>query len=354
MKILYAIQGTGNGHLARATEIVPILKSLAETDVLVSGTQADLKVPFKIDYQFSGLSFIIGNSGGVDLWKTAQKMPIVQFIKDIRSLPVEEYDLVISDFEPVSAWACRLRNKECIGLSHQNAVLHPSAPKPEFKEWVGKLILKHYAPANFKYGFNFKSFSPHIFPPVIRHDIRNALSTSEPHYTVYLPAYSDQQIQDVLSSIPDTEWQVFSKHSKSQYTVGNVHFQPVSLNEFTKSFLSCTGIICTAGFEGPAEAIFMGKKLCVIPMKRQYEQYCNAAFLKSMGIKVLDSFSKGVPDLIDWVQNPSALEIRFPDMTCEILKGIVTTHANTKSSLPFQDLKLEFARLLARRGSLDF
>lgn len=354
MKILYAIQGTGNGHLARATEIVPILKSMANTDVLVSGTQADLKVPFKIDYQFSGLSFIIGEKGGVDLWKTAKKMPIVQFIKDIRSLPVKNYDLVISDFEPVSAWACRLRSKECIGLSHQNAVLHPSAPKPEFKEWVGKLILRHYAPSNFKYGFNFKPSVPHIFPPVIRHDIRNAHPTSEPHYTVYLPAYSDQQIQDVLSRIPDIEWQVFSKHSTTKYSVGNIHFKSISLEGFTASFLSCTGLLCTAGFEGPAEAIFMGKKLCVIPMKKQYEQYCNAAFLKSMGIKVLDSFSKGLPDLIDWVQNSSTLEVKYSDQTHEILEEILARHVDKESSLSFIDLKLEFARMLARKGSLDF
>lgn len=332
MRILYAIQGTGNGHLARATEIVPILKSLAETDVLVSGTQADLKVPFSIDYHFSGLSFIIGKNGGVDLWKTITKMPIVPFSRDIRSLPVEKYDLVISDFEPVSAWACRLRNKECIGLSHQNAVLHPSAPKPEFKEWVGKLILKHYAPTNFKYGFNFKPFSPHIFPPVIRHDIRNAESTVKPHYTVYLPAYSDQQVQDVLSSIPGIEWRVFSKHSKSKYTVGNVHFQPVSLNDFTESFLCCSGLICTAGFEGPAEAIYLGKKLCVIPMKNQYEQYCNAAFLKSMGIKVLDHFTNSAPELTDWIQHPEALQIRFPDMTREILENIMNRHCPEKIS----------------------
>ena len=328
MRILYAIQGTGNGHLARATEIVPLFKLMAQTDVLVSGTQSDLKVPFKIDYQFSGLSFIVGKNGGVDLWKTAKEIPIIQFIKDIRNLPVEKYDLVISDFEPVSAWACRLRNKECIGLSHQNAVLHPSAPKPDFTDWVGKLILKYYAPARFKYGFNFKPFSPHIFPPVIRHDIRHAESTAKQHYTVYLPAYSDQQIQDVLSSIPDTEWQVFSKHSKSEYSVGNVHFQPVSLDDFTKSFLSCTGLICTAGFEGPAEAIFMGKKLCVIPMKKQYEQYCNAAFLKSMGIKVLDHFTNSVPELTDWIQNSEALQIRFPDMTREILENILNKHCS--------------------------
>ena len=354
MRILYAIQGTGNGHLARATEIVPILKSIADTDILVSGTQSDLKVPFQIDYRFAGMSYLIGQSGGVDILKTIQKMHVLQFIKDIKNLPLNQYDLVINDFEPVSAWACRLRNKACIGLSHQNAVLHPSAPQPNFNDLVGKFILNHYAPVSHKYGFNFSPFSPDIFPPVIRQDIRNAKSTVKPYFTVYLPAYSDQQIQDVLSRVPDTDWQVFSKHSKTNYTVGSVHFHPVSLNEFTQSFLNCAGLICTAGFEGPAEAIFMGKKLCVIPMKKQYEQYCNAAFLKTMGIKVLSSFSKGVPDLIDWVKHSVPLEIKYPDLTYEILSGIVARHKVKETSMSFHDLKLEFARLLARQGTLNF
>ena len=326
MKILYAIQGTGNGHLARATEIVPLLKSMADTDVLVSGTQADLKVPFTIDYCLSGLSFIVGQNGGVDILKTIGRMPVLQFFRDIRNLPVNKYDLVISDFEPVSAWACRLRRKACLGLSHQNAVLHPTAPLPEFNDFFGKLILENYAPANINYGFNFKPFSPVIFPPVIRSAIRNAEATVNAHYTVYLPAYSNQQIQDVLSQIQDTEWQVFSKHSKHNYTIGNIHFQPVSLDGFAESFLSCTGLICTAGFEGPAEAIFLGKKLCVIPMKGQFEQFCNAAFLKVMGIKVLDHFPGSAPELTDWIQNSTVLKIRFPDMTREILENILAKH----------------------------
>jgi len=354
MKVLYAIQGTGNGHLARATEIVPILKSMVETDVLVSGTQSDLKVPFRIDYQFSGMSFMIGQNGGVDIPATIRKMPVLQFINDIRHLPVEKYDLVISDFEPVSAWACWFQRKTCIGLSHQNAVLHPSAPKPEIQDIVGKFILKHYAPVNYKYGFNFNSLSPEIFPPVIRRNIRNAESTTEPHYTVYLPAYSDQQILHVLSQIQDTEWQVFSKHSKTKYTVGNVQFHPVSLEGFTQSFLSCSGLICTAGFEGPAEAIYLGKKLCVIPMKNQYEQYCNAAFLKSMGIKVLDSFSKSVPVLTGWTKNSFVLEIKFPDITRGILEGILAKHGYENPDRTFQKMKLEFARLLATQGTYNF
>jgi len=328
MRILYAIQGTGNGHLARATEIVPILKSMADTDVLVSGTQADLNVSFRIDYSFSGLSFIVGQNGGVDILKTIKKIPVMQFIHDIKNLPVNQYDLVISDFEPVSAWACRLRQKACIGLSHQNAVLHPSAPKPEFSDFFGKFILNHYAPTKIKYGFNFKPASPDIFPPVIRSDIRKAQTSVHPHFTVYLPAYSNQQIQDVLSQIPDTEWQVFSKHSQHKYTVGNIQFQPVSLDSFTQSFLNCSGLICTAGFEGPAEAMYLGKKLCVIPMKKQYEQYCNAAFMKTMGIKVLSQFTNSAPELKEWIQNSAVLQIKFPDLTYEILEGILAKHSS--------------------------
>ena len=36
-------------------------------------------------------------------------------MKKTKSLAVEEYDLVISDFEPVSAWACKRKHKHCVG-----------------------------------------------------------------------------------------------------------------------------------------------------------------------------------------------------------------------------------------------
>ena len=53
MKVLYAIQGTGNGHLSRARDIIPILLSKnIELDILVSGIQADVDLPFNIKYKF--------------------------------------------------------------------------------------------------------------------------------------------------------------------------------------------------------------------------------------------------------------------------------------------------------------
>ena len=103
MKILYAIQGTGNGHLSRARDIIPILQQKGELDILVSGIQADVDLPYPVKYRFKGLSFIFGKNGGIDLIATYRKSNLKQLYNEIKSLPLDDYDLVINAFEPVSA-----------------------------------------------------------------------------------------------------------------------------------------------------------------------------------------------------------------------------------------------------------
>ena len=323
MKILYALQGTGNGHLARATEIIPILRQMAETDILLSGIQGDIQLPFDVKYKLYGLSFIFGKTGGVDFWETFKKMRLLRFIADLIKLPVTKYDLIICDFEPVSAWACKLKNKRCIGLSHQNAVLHKNTPKPGKSNLFGKLILKYYAPTSIKYGFHFEQLDSFNFPPVIRSEIRNATVSANNHFTVYLPSYSNEEIEKTLSKIPEINWEVFTKHSNQTYTVGNVHFQPISAEAFKRSFVSCSGILCNAGFETPAEALYMGKKLCVIPMKNQYEQACNAAFMARFGIPALTHLHESTEKIKYWANSKNSISIRYPDMTAKILEKII-------------------------------
>ena len=142
MKILYAIQGTGNGHLSRARDIIPLLQKKGELDILISGSQADVELPYEIKYRFKGLSFVFGKKGGVDLLATYKKGSLKKLYAEIKSLPVEKYDLIINDFEPVSAWACFIRKKECISLSHQAAVINKRSPAPKNSDVIGKTILK--------------------------------------------------------------------------------------------------------------------------------------------------------------------------------------------------------------------
>lgn len=336
MKILYAIQGTGNGHLSRARDIIPLLLQKGELDLLVSGTQADIELPYPLKYRFNGLSFIFGKKGGVDLLATYRKSNMKRLYREIKSLPIEEYDLVINDFEPVSAWACKLKHKVCIGLSHQAAVINPKSPKPKRNDPFGKSILQNYAPVTKAYGFHFEAYDANISTPVIRSQVRYASPKDKNHFTVYLPAYDDERIIKILAEIKDITCEVFSKHSAKEYIKDNIHIRPVTNDGFIDSLINCTGILCGAGFETPAEALFLKKKLMVIPMKGQYEQQCNAAALQAMGVAVIKSLKKKHIDKIkEWTKSRQNIPVNYPDLTESIIDDIIHKHVG---SIPPSDL----------------
>ncbi|KQB99606.1 glycosyltransferase family protein [Pedobacter sp. Hv1] len=326
-RILYAIQGTGNGHISRAREIVPLLQKHGDLDILISGTQADVKLAEEVKYQLHGFSFIFGKNGGVDHFKTYKNMDLRRFRKDMKMLPLNDYNLIINDFEPVTAWACRKKGIESVSLSHQASFTSPKVPRPKVKDW-GKLILNRYAPTTHHVGFHFERYDDFIYSPVIRREIRNLEPTNLGHYTVYLPAIDDRHLVKLLKQIPSVRWEVFSKHTHQSYSEGNVFVEPVNNEKFNKSMASCEGLFTGGGFEGPAEALFLGKKLLVMPMKFQYEQQCNAYALMQLGIPVIwPSNHNWVPVLADFVKNGQQHQFHFPDQTASIIDEVVKNFA---------------------------
>ena len=324
MRILYAIQGTGNGHLSRAADVAPALEKHGQVDYFISGAQSDIDFPYPITYRSKGLSFYFGQRGGINYPRTFFKNSARRLYKEIRDFPIEKYDLVVNDFEPISAWAAKVKKKKCVALSHQSELLTDQFPKPEKRDLVGKAILENYAPASRHYGFHFRSHADNIHTPVIRRAVRKAINENKGHFTVYLPAYSDTKIIQVLSQIEGVKWQVFSKHSKSAYDQGEINIEPVDNERFIKSITTSAGVLCGAGFETPSEALFLGKKLLVIPMKDQYEQQCNAAALKSMGVPVLKKLNMDSVDVIrKLVTSPQPEPVAYPDHTQGIVNKLV-------------------------------
>ena len=325
-RILYAIQGTGNGHLSRALDVVPLLQSRCDRlDVLVSGPPADLPLPFDVKYKAQGMGFVFGKKGGINFVKTFLQFNSAKFLHEVRHLPVESYDLVISDFEPVSSWACKLREVPCIALSHQSAVLHPAAPRPASEDPAGRAVLKHYAPSTAQYGFHFQRYAPEISTPVIRQQVRELSPTNEGHYTVYLPAYEEEILVERLQYLSrSVRWEVFSKHSHTPAEYGNVRVWPVSGPAFLDSLARAAGVLCGAGFETPAEALYLGKKLLVMPMKQQYEQQCNAAALEKMGVPVIKSFKDKSLDKVDqWLHQDQSIPVDYPDQTAAVIDQLL-------------------------------
>jgi len=153
------------------------------------------------------------------------------------------------------------------------------------------------------------------------------MPSNKGHYTVYLPAYKEETLINLLRELPQTSWHVFSKHSKRAFQQDNVNVFPVNNEEFIESMVSSEGVFCGAGFETPAEALFLGKKLMVIPMKNQYEQQCNAAALQHMGVPVAKSLAAlTASKLKDWVQHAGPLRVEFPDITEQIIDEIIEKH----------------------------
>ncbi|MCU0416547.1 MAG: glycosyl transferase [Cytophagaceae bacterium] len=333
MKILYAIQGTGNGHVSRALDIVPLLQKKVTTDVLISGIQSDIELPFPVKYKYKGLSFIFGKNGGVDMLQTFIQLKSKRLYDEIKTLPIHEYDLIINDFEPVSAWAAYAANKPCISLSHQSSVLSSYAPKPSKIDLLGQTILRIYAPSTVKYGFHFERYDRFTYTPVIRQQIRQALVTNLGHITVYLPAFEEEKLIKRFHHFESVEWHVFSKHTKKSYQSKNVSVFPIRNEAFVQSMASSSGVMCGAGFETPAEALFLKKKLLVIPMKGQYEQHCNAAALSDMGVTVLKNLKKNKLDRIeDWLTYGKVIPVDYPDITEKIIDQILKKHAGVSSS----------------------
>lgn len=88
-----------------------------------------------------------------------------------------------------------------------------------------------------------------------------------------------------------------------------------------------TGVLSGAGFETPAEALYLQKKLLVIPMKGQYEQQCNAAALATLGVPVIKSLkAKYFPVIADWLQQDQRIPIHYPDETEQIIHHLLEQH----------------------------
>ncbi len=328
MKILYAIQGSANGRISRANEILAYLENMANVDVLVSGEGAQLALHHPVKYKCRGINIDLEKSPGWQFLKTLRQRQTKKMLAEVDNIPVERYDFVLNDFEPLSALACSNKNIPCIAISHEYAVLGKNSPRPAQHNLFSWRLLHHFAPCTMGIGFHFAAFDVATFTPVIRSGIRNAYIRNFGHYTVYLPGYSEKQIIKVLAEHAGTQWQVFSPHANKSYAAGNCWIRPVNDHEFISSASCAAGILCDSGFETAAEALFMQKKLLVAPAEDHYIAQCNAAALKQMGVPVLKKFSRTKRSKIAaWIASEKIVTVDYRDRTLEALQNIFTVVA---------------------------
>ena len=304
MKIFYAVQATGNGHISRAMELLPHLSKYGEIDIFFSGNNANLKLDAPIKYRSKGLSLYYTCTGKLNYVKIARNINPLTLQKEIKELPVEKYDLVINDYDYITARACAAKKVPAVNFGHQASFQSDNVPRPEKKSRIGEWMLKSFAPCERYIGLHFKEYDEFILTPVIKKEIIEAEPKNLGHITVYLPSYCEPQLVEIFSHFKRHRFEIFSRESSSINEQGHIKFMPVDKNLFNKSLINCDGIITGGGFETPSEAIHLGKKVMAIPIVGQYEQCCNAAALNEMKVMTLEKINGNFKhDFEKWVND---------------------------------------------------
>lgn len=304
MKIFYAVQATGNGHISRAMTLLPYLQQYGEVDIFLSGDNAHLPLNGPVKYRSKGISLFYNCNGGLDYWEITRKLSPIRIKCEIRDLPVEQYDLVLNDFDYITSAACARKKIPSVHFGHQASFYSANTPRPSSRSRAGEWVLTRFVKATAHTGYHFAKYDKGIFTPVVKKEILEAVPLTENHITIYLPSWCEAQLTPLLQSFTDHRFQVFSRETSIIREEKNIQFLPVDRDLFTRSMIGCAGIVCGAGFETPAEAIHLGKKMMCIPISGQYEQQCNAAALQQMGIRCLPAIdAQFAQHFNDWIND---------------------------------------------------
>lgn len=315
MKILYGIQLNGNGHITRSIELINKLKSVGyEVDVISSGNNSNLELPFKHKH-FDGLSIFSNKSGSIDWRKTIKQANIIKLIKDSMQ-DVTEYDLVISDFEPISAWSAKRCDVKSLGIANQYSLMSNKTPK--IKGLFSLQFIRSFAPCDEYIALSYEKFDDFIYQPFISDYFLKSEVNDKKFFLIYLPSYNLDYILSQLSEFKNHKFRVYSNEEHSN-ELKNIKVINLNKEKFQKDLTNCSGVITASGFSTTSEALILNKKLWSIPIQSQYEQLSNSLLLDQMGV-FTDKFNSD--NLKNWLDNYQKVDYKWENPIEDILLKI--------------------------------
>lgn len=321
MRILYGIQGTGNGHLTRARALAPALEAAGlDVTYLVSGRKPEDLFDMDLFGDFlhrSGLTFVT-EAGKIQILKTLTQSHPIRFIQEIRHLDLQSYDLVLSDFEPISAWAAKLQKIPSLAISHQASFKH-SVPKVRGHRH-SRAVMNAYAPTSISLGVHWYHFDQPLLPPLIG-DHTPSSKINRKKIVMYLNFERLEEIIALAQPFIDYEFHIFAAVNKEQ-TYEHITVHPLSYDNFHAHLKDCNGVISNAGFELASECIKLGKKLLVKPLHGQFEQLSNALALEQLDRgSVMNELNPS--KVREWLDYAPPKAINYPSLPQALANWIV-------------------------------
>ncbi|QFU77588.1 hypothetical protein EY643_18980 [Halioglobus maricola] len=312
MKILYGVQGTGQGHISRARAMALALREWpVEVTWLFSGRPREALFDMELfgDFEYRhGLTFTTC-AGKLHYTRTALDNNVSRFLAESRDLELDRYDLIISDYEPVIARAAAKQGRRLIGIGHQYA-FGTDTPRAG-TSWLQEKIMSSFAPVDVPIGLHWHPYADNVLPPIL--DLPELPLENGEHMVVYLPFEDQGLVTEVLRQFPLQKFvQYSSALGNSEH--GNVSCRKADVTGFKSHLASCSGVICNSGFELISECLQWRKPVLTKPLDGQMEQHSNALALHQLGYATTTSVFD-VASLGEWLERPHVTaDIQFPDV----------------------------------------
>jgi len=300
-KIIYAMAGEGFGHASRA-HLVGQRFLDAGHEVLFAAS--DRALQYLRPYYGERVKEVFGLSydyhkGYVDpvatVWKNIKRYP--QGRRHNRELFEQVYepfapDLVVSDFEPFTAWWAWRRRVPFLSIDNEH-LLTMARLQHRLLESPGRLtaalvVRFHYFGARAYVITSFfraplKSRVAVLAPPIVRPAIARLRSSDAGHVVVYATTGTREDLwRDVLGRFAPQPFHIYGFNKNA--THGNCIFKEASVEGFATDLAAARGVIASAGYSLLSECLYLRKKMLLLPLAGQYEQRINARYIEALGL----------------------------------------------------------------------
>jgi len=300
MRIVYGVQSTGRGHLARFAALKPLFDADGhELLVIVSGRQDPPQLFLEglgaARYErMPGFAMEDDGMGGISKRKTASA-----FLTDMpdlfRSLYhghklISEFDpdFIVSDFDPVTGSPMVAPSTFKIGVGNWAMARRSGVDQLTGYRWekfnTSLAIKLSSSGLDVILSCHFYPYDDDCLPPILRPDIDTVTPRNDGHLLVYhsFPGRLEP-IARHAHARPDQRILLYGYPERPPGLPPNMEFR-TDITRFLADLATCEAYIGTAGFQAICEAFYLRKRIVVQPIVGHYEQMWNAARLEELGM----------------------------------------------------------------------
>lgn len=341
-RILYAVSGDGYGHATRAHSVaaallargheVRFLTSLKSNEYLKSVFPGLVDEVFGLCISYNqgraeSVRTIIENiRKGVSQWN--------QFTSTIRRVFRQfRPQLVVTDFEPFTAFYARRFDVPFVSLDNQHLLTHCSVDRPL---GFSRDLFNAYMTIRLYYG----GARRYLIPTFIRAPIRyhpttlvdpilrlNVYEKSIEHGD-FLLAYKgaggeNDAMRQVLEGYERMPIRAYGFELNGAR--GGVTYKATTTDGFLHDLAGCAGVIMSAGHSLACECLHLEKPMLLVPIAQQFEQAINAYHLEKMGVgRWVDRLSvSAIDEFVDRLDVYRSAAAKVPKATLDgVLEAI--------------------------------